>query len=224
MTKLSTLFTKGLWAAACAAPVALAAPAAQAQVNGVAVVDYQGAIAGTRAWQTARTQIQTQYKAQLDQAEARSRAIQAELQPLATQFNAARSAPNANQAALQGQVQAIQAKQQAGQAEIARITAPAERAQQFVIEQIQAKLGDAVQAVVRAKNVSLLVNPQAVLFLQPTADITPAVTAELDRLVPSVSTAVPANWQPGQQGQAAAAAPTATTPAATAPARRTGGR
>lgn len=204
-----------------AATVAIAAPAA-AQVNGVAVADPQGAIANTRAWAAARTQIQATYKAQLDQAEARSRAIQAELQPLVTQFNTARAAANPNQAALQTQAQSIQSKQQAGQAELTRITLPAERAQAFALEQIQARLGEAVQNVVRQRNVSLLVNPQAVLFLQPTADITPAVTTELDRLVPSVSTAVPANWQPGQQ-QAAARPAGTPAPATTTPAR-TGGR
>ncbi|MDB5697020.1 MAG: outer rane family protein [Sphingomonas bacterium] len=198
-----------------AASVAVTAPAA-AQVNGVAVADPQGAIAGTRAWATARTQIQTTYKPQLDQADARSKAIQAELQPLVTQFQAAQRAPGATNATLQPQYAAIQAKQQAGQAEIARITAPAERAQAYVIEQIQAKLGEAVQNVVRTRNVSLLVNPQAVLFLQPNADVTPAVTAELDRLIPTVSTAVPAGWQPGQQQAARAATP------APAPARPTG--
>ena len=221
-----SITTKLLLAASVAPAVLVAAPAA-AQVNGVAVADPQGAIAGTKAWAAARTQIQATYKAQLDQADARSKAIQAELQPLVTQFQTAQRAPGATNASLQPQVQAIQAKQQAGQAELARITAPAERAQAYAIEQIQARLGEAVQNVVRTRNVSLLVNPQAVLFLQPTADVTPAVTAELDRLVPSVNTAVPAGWQPGQQQAAGAARPTGTAPAATTPARpatRPGGR
>lgn len=210
-----------LLAAALLAPSMIIAVPAGAQVNGVAVADPQGAIAGTRAWATARTQIQTTYKAQLDQADARSKAIQAELQPLVTQFQAAQKAPGVTNASLAPQYQAIQAKQQAGQAEIARITQPAERAQAYVVEQIQARLSEAVQNVVKQRNVSLLVNPQAVLFLQPTADITPAITTELDRLVPSVSSAVPANWQPGQTAGAAAG----TAPAATAPVRpRSGGR
>lgn len=224
-----TNFAKLLAAVALAAPVAIVATPAAAQVNGVAVADAQGAIAGTKAWAAARTQIQTTYKAQIDQAAARGRAIDAELQPLVTQFQAAQRVPGATNASLQPQYQAIQAKQQAGQQELARITAPAERAQQYVIEQIQQRLPEAVQNVVKQRNVSLLVSPQAVLFLQPSADITPAVTAELDRLVPSVSAAVPAGWQPGQQqaGQQQAGAPAAAgaAPAAAAPARpRNGGR
>ena len=93
---------------------------------------------------------------------------------------------------------------------IQRITLPAQRAQAYAIEQISAKLPDAVQAVVRARNVSMLVRPDAVLFAAPTADVTSAITTELDRLVPTVSVTPPANWQPGQQqGAPAAAAPAA---------------
>ncbi|WP_174280290.1 OmpH family outer membrane protein, partial [Sphingomonas bacterium] len=195
-----------LAAAAIAAPGALltAAPV-QAQVGQVATADPQAAMANTKAFQAAVAQIRVTYKAQIDQAQARGTAIDAELQPLVTQFNAARAVPNANQQALQTQLQAIQAKQNAGRDEIARITAPAERAQQYALEQLQQHLSDAVQAVVKARNIGLIVSPQAVLLNQPAADVTPAITTELDRLVPTVSTAVPANWQPGQQQQAGAA-------------------
>jgi hypothetical protein len=63
----------------------------------------------------------------------------------------------------------------------------------------------------------MLVRPDAVLFANPTADVTAAITTELDRLVPTVGITPPANWQPGQQQQGAA--PAATAPAATTPAR-----
>lgn len=213
-----TTFKTLLLAAALVAPATIVASTAQAQVNGVAVADPQGAIAGSKAWTTARGQIETTYKAQLDQAEARRQAIAKELQPLVAAFQTAQRAPGANQASLQTQAQAIQAKETAGNQELARLTSPAQRAQQYVIEQIQAKLGDAVTNAVKAKNVSLLLRPDAALFAQPTADITSAVTAELDRLVPSVSTAVPAGWQPNQQGQQGGA------PAPATPSRAPSGR
>lgn len=199
MTRFNTL----LLAAALVAPVA-APVAAQAQT--VAVANPEQAIGASRAWATARTQIETTYKAQLDQAEARRQAVGKELQPLVTAFNTARAAPNANQASLQQQATTIQTREQAAQAEIQRITQPAQRAQAYAIEQISAKLPDAVQAVVRARNVSMLVRPDAVLFAGPTADVTSAITTELDRLVPTVSITPPAGWQPGQQQQAAPAA------------------
>ena len=202
-----------LLAAALVAPAVATTAGAQT----VAVANPEGAVGNSRAWAAARTQIETTYKAQLDQANARREAVGRELQPLVTAFNTARAAPNANQAALQTQAQAIQTREQAAQAELSRLTAPAQRAQAYAIEQISNRLNEAVQAVVRARNVTMLVRPDAVLFANPTADVTAAITTELDRLVPTVGITPPANWQPGQQQQGAA--PAATTPAATTPAR-----
>ncbi|MGK6319905.1 OmpH family outer membrane protein [Sphingomonas sp. DT-204] len=208
-----------LLAAAAAIPgtVALVAPAA-AQVAGIAVANPEAAVARSRAWTAAQQQIQTTYKAQIDQAEARRKAIQAELQPLYAKFEADRKA-NAAQATLRTQAQTIQTRETAGNQELARLTAPAQRAQAYALEQIQAQLAPAVTAATTRKNVQLLLRPDAALFAQPATDITADVTAELDRLVPSVSITPPANWQPGQQ-QAAAGAPAAAAPAAsTTPAR-----
>ncbi|MEG8045833.1 OmpH family outer membrane protein [Sphingomonas aerolata] len=216
-----TTFKTLLLAAAVLAPAAIVAPA-QAQVSGIAVADPQGAIAGSKAWTTARGQIETTYKAQLDQAETRRQAIARELQPLVTAFQTAQRAPTPNAASLQSQAQAIQARETAANQELTRLTQPAQRAQQYVIEQIQAKLGDAVSNAVRAKNVTLLLRPDAALFAQPAADITASITAELDRLVPTVGITPPAGWQPNQQGQqGGAAAPAAAAPARATPARTT---
>lgn len=209
-----TTFKHLLLAAALVAPAALTAPAATAQVGGVAVADPEAAVANSKAWATARTQIQTQYKAQLDQANTRRQAIQTELQPLVAAYQKAAAAPGATEASLRTQAQAIQTREQTANAELQRLTAPASRAQSYAIEQISAKLQDAVSAAARAKNVSLLLRPNAALFANPTADITSAITAELDRTVPTVGITPPANWQPGQQdGGAAAAAPAAAAPA-----------
>ena len=206
MTKLKTI----LLAAALSVPGAIVATQAQAQ--SVAVADPERAIANSRAWQAARSQIQTTYKAQIDQANNRERALQTELQPLVTAYQNAARAPNATQATVAPAAQALQTRQQAAQQELARLSQPYQRAQAYAIEQISARLNDAVQAAVRARNVQVLVRPDAALFAQPAADITPAITTELDRLVPSVNTNVPANWQPGQNAAAAqgAAAPAAT--------------
>lgn len=209
MTSFKTL----LLAAALAAP-----GVASAQVGGIAVADPEAAVANSRAWSAARTQIQTTYKTQIDQANARREAVSAELQPLLAAYQRAAAAPGATEASLRPQAQAIQTKEQAANAELGRLTAPAQRAQAYALEQISARLPDAVNAAVRAKNVSLLLRPNAALFANPAADVTAAITAELDRTVPTVSITPPANWQPGQQQQQGAAAPAAAAPAATTPA------
>ena len=203
-----------LLAAALAAPCTLIASTAAAQVAGIAVADPEAAVANSKAWAAARQQIQTTYKTQIDQANARRQAVQTELQPLVTAYQTAARAPGASEASLRPQLQAIQTKEQAANTELQRLTQPASRAQAYALEQISAKLPDAVNAAVRAKNVSLLLRPNAALFAQPTADVTAAITAELDRSVPSVGITPPANWQPGQQGAATPTAATAT-PAAT---------
>lgn len=207
-----TSFKHLLFAAAAALPGVLVAGAATAQVSGIAVADPEAAVANSKAWAAARGQIQTTYKTQIDQANARRQAIATELQPLVTKFQSDQRA-NVAQSALQTQAQAIQTKEQAANAELARLTQPAQRAQAYALEQISAKLPDALNAAVRAKNVTMLLRPESALFANPAADITSAITAELDRAVPTVSITPPANWQPGQQGQAqgqAAAAPAAT--------------
>ena len=208
-----TKFKLMLLAATIAAPGVFVASGAAAQVSGIAVANPEQAVANSKAWTAARGQIQSTYKTQLDQANTRRTAIQAELQPLVTAYQTAARAPGASEASLRPQAQAIQTKQQAAQAELARLTQPAQRAESYAIEQISAKLNDAVQAAVRARNVTLLLRPEAALFAQPAADITPAITAELDKTVPSVGITPPANWQPGGQGQQGAAAAPAAQPA-----------
>ena len=219
-----TTFKMMMLAAAAAVPgtVALVAPAA-AQVSGVAVADPNAAVAGSNAWKAAATQIQTTYKTQIDQAEARRKAIATELQPLYAKFEADQRA-NVAEATLRTEASAIQTKETAGNAEIGRLTAPAQRAQAYAIEQIQAQLQAAVQAAVARKNVQLLIRPDAAIFAQPAANITADITTELNRLVPSVSATPPANWQPGAQGGAAGGAPASGAAPAPAPARPNTGR
>ncbi|MDR6790019.1 Skp family chaperone for outer membrane proteins [Sphingomonas sp. BE138] len=215
-----TNFKHLLLAAALAAPGAFVATTATAQVAGIAVADPEAAVANSKAWAAARGQIQTTYKAQIDQANTRRQAITSELQPLVAAYQKAAAAPGATEASLRTQAQAIQTREQSANAELQRLTAPASRAQAYALEQISAKLPDAVNAAVRAKNVSLLLRPNAALFAQPTTDITSAITAELDRVVPTVGITPPANWQPGQQGEAAAATPAAAPAATRAPTGR----
>jgi Skp family chaperone for outer membrane proteins len=219
---------KLMLASAMIAPVALFA-ALPATAQAVAVADPEGAIAASKAFVAANTQIQATFKASLDQAQARRAAIQAELQPLYTVLDTNHdgqlSQPEidaANQAK-RPELASIQAKQAAAQAELSRLEGPATRAQQYAVEQISAKLQQAITAAMAKRGTNVLLKPAAVFTAQGQGDLTPAITAELDTLVPSVSTTPPANWQPGQQQAAPGTAPTVQTPPA-APGRRPQGR
>ncbi len=210
MIKAAILATATLGAA-----VAIPTIAAAQATGGVGVADLDKAVADSAAYSSAIAQIKTTYASQIAQVEARSKVLQGELQALATAFQAAQKAPGANQAALQTQYNNIKAKEQAAQAELGQLSTPFDRARAYAVEQITAKLSGAAKAVMAARSLNVVVPPQATVLFDPKADVTTAITMELNKLVPTVSIAVPATWQPGGQGATPAATAPATTPAPT---------
>lgn len=203
----------------------LSAPAF-AQAKGVGVADVRVAAARSNAFQTASTQIETTYKAQIDQQQSRGQTLQAEINVLIAKYNEEAKKTPQNQAALQAAAKAVQDKRQAAQTELGRIGAPVDLAVAYVEDQISLRMNEAIKAAMTAKKVDLLLNPDAVLARENNVDITDAVIAELNRILPTVSTAVPAGYQPGQlvqqrnqqlMDQARAAQGAAATPAAPAP-------
>jgi Skp family chaperone for outer membrane proteins len=182
-----------------------AAPAAAVN-TGVAVVDLEGAVGGSAAYASAMTQIETTYKAQLTSLQTRQTAIQGELAPLRTEIETLQKNPATPKATLDAKIAAFQQRGQAAQAELQRLAAPVARPQAYVKEQIGAKVEQALKAAMTAKKVGLVIGPEAVVAVQGGSDLTADVITQLNALVPSVSITPPANWQPGQAQQAAAAA------------------
>src|SRR3546814_8056528 len=68
----------------------------------------------------------------------------------------------------------------------------------YVEDQLSVRMNEAIKAAMTAKKADLLLNPDAVLARENNVDITDAVVTELNRILPNVSTAVPAGYQPGQ--------------------------
>ncbi|MBN8814756.1 MAG: OmpH family outer membrane protein [Sphingomonas sp.] len=214
---MKTKFTY-LGLGAIALTAALAAAPAQAQT--VATADFDGAVVKTKAFTTANTTITTTYKTQITAIEGYQKELQALLAPFDTnkdnqiddnELRAAQASPS---------WATVVAKQQ----QINTTQAPISRAQAYVFEQVSAKLNQAVQAVITARGLSLIVKPDAVVWANQVGNITPAITAELDKLVPTANAVPPATWQPGgQPAPATGAAPTTPAPATAAPAP-TGGK
>ncbi|HWV60481.1 MAG TPA: OmpH family outer membrane protein [Sphingopyxis sp.] len=175
----------------------LSAPAL-AQAKGVGVADVRIAAARSTAFQTASKQIETTYKAQIDQQQSRGQTLQAEINVLIAKYNEEAKKTPQNQAALQAAAKAVQDKRQAAQQELGQIGAPVDLAIAYVEDQISVRMNEAIKAAMTAKRVDLLLNPDAVLARENNVDITDAVVTELNRILPSVSTAVPAGYQPGQ--------------------------
>jgi Skp family chaperone for outer membrane proteins len=208
---------------AVAAPVA-AAPRGTV-VTGIGVADLQAAVANTNAYKAAVQLRKQQYKPIYDQAQNRLNQLEAQLKPLADQFNADRAAKKPD-AVLQAEYDAIQKAQAQGEAEIKQILVPANTSDQYVIEQITDKLPQAVQNVMGRRGLTMLLNPDAVILSAQPYDVTGAVVAELNALVPSAQINPPPGWQPRQvreqqaqqQQQAAGTAPAVVPkPATTAP-------
>lgn len=183
----------------------------------VIIVDKDAAVQGSAALQGAIAQIKVTYAATIGQWEARGKQLDASLQPQVTAFQAAQKAAVPNRTLLQNQYNAIQAKQQEGAAELQRMFAPVQRAQDYALTQISTHMASALKAVMTKRGASVVLVPQATVSYQPAVDATKDLTDELNIEVPTVSTAVPAGWQPGQALPAA-------NPPASAPAATTGGR
>ncbi|MET0369798.1 MAG: OmpH family outer membrane protein [Sphingobium sp.] len=205
---MNDIFKAAALALAPMTAVALTAMPAQAQSKqGIGVVDVQRAVGTSAAYTTARTQIQTTYKAPIDQLNTRRTAIETDLKAKGAALEAAaKAAAGKTTPALQAQYEALQKTQQDGQAELQRISQPINLSLAFVEEQITAKLSDALKAAMTKAKVDLVLAPDATVSYQPTVDLTDEVVTELNALVPSVGIVPPAGWQPGRQGQAAPAA------------------
>lgn len=194
MKTISKLLTL---AAVPASIMAIAAVPAQAQVAGVATANSTFAIARTKALGPAFQQIETTYKSYVDQ----MRTKQQEIQGLLAQLdkngdkNVDQAEMDAATAAKSPVLDQIEAKER----EMDSLRAPLVKAQMYVIDQLVAKYGQAQQAVVTAKKLNYILAPDAFVWAPPSVDVTPAITAELDKLVPTASTTPPAGWNPTQQ-------------------------
>ena len=180
---------------ALALTAVMAVPAA-AQVNGIGVTEPAIAIAGSAALQAAYQQIGTTYAAQRTQLEQ----LQQQRETLVRQFDTNNDGQlsDAEQTAAQANTTAVQQLQTLDQT-IQQTQAPIQLARVYVIEQIAMKYGEAVQQVVTAGNISLIVNPSTVVYAAEAVDVTDEIVAKLNTLVPTVSATVPAGWQPQRQ-------------------------
>ncbi|MCW3849135.1 OmpH family outer membrane protein [Sphingomonas sp. LB-2] len=189
---------KYLLLAAIAAPAAMVAvaPAAHAQVNGIATADPVSAMYMTKAWQTADQQIRTTFAAQYQQLEAKA----AERQKLLAQLdkNGDKQVDDAELAgnpAVKGQVDKIDA-------DMNQLSLPILLAKGFAIDRILERYEEAQRNVVNAKKIGVILAPNSFLYYPDAADVTGAITAELDKLVPTVSIQPVPNRRPSEQAMA----------------------
>jgi Skp family chaperone for outer membrane proteins len=187
---------KNILAAAFLSVAAISAPAS-AQVAGIATSDTAVAITRSKALGTAYQQIGTQYAAVAQQLQAK----RTEINNLNAQLDT-----NKDKELTQAELDvAIKAKNplltqlDAKQKEINTLQEPIFLAQLYAVEQIALKYDAAQQAVITAKKINVILAPDAFVWAPEAVDVTAAITAELDKVVPSVPITPPAGWRPSRQ-------------------------
>lgn len=211
------------------APAQGAAPAAPAAtiVPGLGIANLEAAIVNSNAYRAAVQQRQTYFKPQYDAAEAKAKQVDAQLKVAVDKFNADRAAKKPD-AVLQQGLANIQQIEERGKEEIRQILMPVLLSEAYVEEQIAEKLDQAVQNAMAKRGVTLLLQPNTVIARANAYELTPAIIAELNVLVPTANLVPPQGWMPrsvreqqaaqqrANQPQAPAAAPAAK-PATPAP-------
>ncbi|MGL5839421.1 MAG: OmpH family outer membrane protein [Sphingorhabdus sp.] len=189
--------------AALVAGIAMLPAAASAQVAGIATFDTTTAILNSKARVAAYTAIDTQYASYFTQIEQKAKEGNELQQQLYKQFdaNADKKLDDAEMAKLNATNNPLKTQIQTKNTEIQQLQVPIVKARMFALEEIAKRFGQAQQEVITQRKITMVLTPDAFIYAPEAANVTPAITASLDRLVPSVSTTPAANWQPAQQTQ-----------------------
>ncbi len=188
MTKLTQL----LAGAAVMAAAATAAPAA-AQVAGIATTSPEIVLARAAARGTGYQQIGTTYGAQITQIGTVRNEIQTLIRSLDT--NNDNQLSDAERTAKPAVVTQIQQKEQ----QINTLATPITIAQAYVLDQLAREYDAARQQVVTAKRIQIMLSPDAIQWAPPAVDVTNDIVTALNTRKPTVTTAVPAGWQPSRE-------------------------
>jgi Skp family chaperone for outer membrane proteins len=190
---------KTAMAAALMSAAVIALPAS-AQVAGIATADTAVAIARSKALGTAYQQIGTQYTSFAQQMQAK----RVEINNINSQLDTDKN-KELTQAELDAAIKAknpLLTQVDTKQREINQLQEPIVKAQLYAVEQIAMKYEAAQQAVITAKKINMILAPDAFVWAPDAVDVTTAITAELDKAVPSVGIVPPADWRPSRQGAA----------------------
>lgn len=193
MTRLATILAStGLALAAAAGAIP-----AQAQVQGnIASADVPGAVIGTSAFQNAYKQVETSYAQQIDLIRTRAQ----ERQTLLAKYdkNGDKQVDESEQDAMRKSADAP--KLASLEQEIQQISNQIDSGRVYAIEQILVQAGPALEEVVKAKQIKVVLEPGSMLYAPPEIDITKDIVASLNTKVPAVQVVPPAGWQPSQEG------------------------
>jgi len=195
--------TKTLLLAAVAATTVALPGVAQAQrvpAAVIAVVDSNRAARECNACRTAWSNLQSQAQA----LQTRQQTLDTQLRPEAQSLEAAVRALGNKQpdAALQQRATAFEQRRQQAAQEIGRAQQNLQSIQANIVQQINARLGPAVNQVMAARGANLVLDTDARLASAPALDVTNDVIAALNTSLPSITVApLPQQQQQAPQGR-----------------------
>lgn len=182
---------------ALAVAMAPQAVAAQTIPNAVvAVVDGNKAATECTACKTALAQLQQQAQAVQTLRQQLGAPLQTEGQQLQTAIDALKG--KQPDAALQARITAFQTKQNQAEQQLATRAQTYERNKAYVLQQIRAKIGPAIDAVQARRRANLVIDAASTASFSPSIDVTNDVIAELNRTLTSIGTTAPAQTQQPQ--------------------------
>jgi len=183
--------------AAMAAALAPAAAMAQAVPNAVVVVvDSNKAGTECTACRTALAQLQQQAQSIQTLRQQLGTPLQTEQQQLQTAIDALKG--KQPDAALQARITAFQTKQNQAEQQLATRAQTFERNKAYVLQQIRAKIGPAIDAVQARRRANLVLDAASTASFSPSLDVTNDIIAELNRTMTSIGTTAPAQTQQPQ--------------------------
>jgi Skp family chaperone for outer membrane proteins len=191
---MKKLLISAAFAASIILPSTATAQAVPAAV--IAVVDLEKVTTDCTACKTASAALRSQVTALQN----REKTLATPLETEQKSIQAAIDALNGKDpdAALQARVKAFQSKQQSGAQEIQRQQQQIQRNQQYIQQQISAKLGPIYQQVMQRRGANVLMEVGSTLATSAAIDVTADVTAALNAALPSIATTAPAQTQQQQ--------------------------
>jgi outer membrane protein len=185
---MKKMFVSAALAAAIVAPSAASAQAVPAAA--VAVVDLEKVTSACNACVTANAALKSQVTAEESREKALVAPLQAEQKAIQTSIDALNGKDP--DAALQARVKAFQARQQQAQETASRGRQQLQRNQQYIQQQIGAKLGPIYQQVMQKRGANVLMETGSTLATTTSVDVTNDVVTALNAALPSISTNAPA--------------------------------
>ena len=191
---MTRLFNKALTLFAITALPVAHGSVANAQVSGIATANPTIAIARTKAFSAAYSQIGTQYKSFFDQIDTRNKTLNGLRAQLDTN-NDKQLTQEEIDAAVRSNSPVLK-NIETEENEIQKLQTPAIKAQMFAVENIFKEYSNAQQEVVSKKKIGVILSPDAFIYAPPQTDVTDDITAVLDTRIPTVAIAPPNDWQP----------------------------